>query len=81
MEEDMYISLEAVNAFETWMKELPTYTHIDYKTYGNRLLELSEEYEVENLDEIVYLLRQYWPQLEEYIPASERYTIESCFLF
>lgn len=81
MEEEMYVSLEAVNAFETWMKELPTYTYVDYKAYGNRLLELSEEYEVENLDEMIYLLRQYWPQLDEYVPASERYVIESCFTF
>jgi len=77
----MYVSLEAVNAFEKWMRELPEAINTDPKLFANRLLELAEEYEVENLDEIVYLLRQYWSQLEEYIPASDRYTVESCFEF
>jgi hypothetical protein len=79
--EEMYVSLEAVNAFEKWMRELPEAINTDPKLFANRLLELAEEYEVENLDEIVYLLRQYWSQLEEYIPASDRYTVESCFEF
>ena len=75
----MYVSLEAVNAFETWMKELPSSIHRDVTKYTNRLIELVEEYEVEDTYEIVYLLRQFWPQLEEYIPASERHYVESCF--
>ena len=79
--EEMYVSLEAVNAFEKWMRELPEAINTDPKLFANRLLELAEEYDVENLDEIVYLLRQYWSQLEEYIPASDRYTVESCFEF
>lgn len=77
--EEMYVSLEAVNAFETWLKELPEATIYDSKKFASRLVELAEEYEVENPDEIIYLLRQYWSQLEEYIPASERYLVESCF--
>jgi hypothetical protein len=79
--EEMFVSLEAVNAFEQWMRELPEAIHTDPKLFANRLLELAEEHEVENLDEIVYLLRKYWSQLEEYIPASDRYTVESCFEF
>ena len=80
MNENM-ISLEAVNCFETWMKEVPMAIDQDPEKYGNRLLELAMEYEVEDLNELIYLFRQYWPQLEEYIPSSARYTLESCLHF
>lgn len=77
--DERLISLEAVNAFETWMKELPESTDYDPEVIGYRLLELCEEYCVEDFDEILYLLNQYYDQVEEYVPKSKRYIIESYF--
>lgn len=75
MIDENMISLEAVSAFEAWMNELPKSNlyYTDFFMHGSRLRELAEEYDVENLEEVLYLLEQWFNNLEEeFITGGKR---------
>ena len=68
--EEIYVSLEAVNAFDEFMKK-ECYCGT-FEAKGCMLRDLTEKYEVEDDNEILHMLNQWFIQNKEYITARQR---------
>ena len=75
-----YISLEAINCFEEWMKQFDPKQDFDCAEAGAVLREFATNYEVEDDNEIIYLLNKYFTEEDEYISMYKRSCIVKSFL-